>query len=97
MSEARMIWSCGAPPAAPTFEASKCAWIMARALASVMGLTLMGLSRDRARDHPGRRPGPELAERALGRLAELHPNKLPLYPGMHQGVPGRDGRRAAEG
>src|SRR5215218_3636884 len=34
--------SPGAPPAAPTFEASKCAWIMARAVASFIDNVLPG-------------------------------------------------------
>src|SRR5215212_6494565 len=34
--------SPGPPPAAPTFEASKCAWIMARAVASFIETLLLG-------------------------------------------------------
>ena len=34
--------SPGPPPAAPTFEASKCAWIMARAVASFIETLLPG-------------------------------------------------------
>src|SRR5215218_7459912 len=42
MSEARTMLSPGPPPAAPTFEASKCAWIMARAVASFIETLLPG-------------------------------------------------------
>src|SRR5215203_4734122 len=37
--------SAGPPPAAPTFEASKCAWIMARAVASFIETLLPGRGR----------------------------------------------------
>src|SRR4051794_17156790 len=47
--------SPGPPPAAPTFEASKCAWIMARAVASVIEEPPSRVAGEPCRLRPGRR------------------------------------------
>src|SRR5215211_7251496 len=61
--------SLGPPPAAPTFEASKCAWIMSRAVASFIE-TLLAPASGGARADRGL-PAPAMEGRPVARVPGL--------------------------
>src|SRR4051794_35164018 len=92
--------SPGAPPAAPTFEASKCAWIMARADASFIDSLLAPASGGAPADYGASGPAMEAPEVAgLPRVAQPGRAEVPVRPDLTrdgpQIVPEVDDRRAS--